>query len=223
MKSSLKVILAYGLAIAVMIGVIALVYRSTTSGTEPLTDGDFINDLVNGEVATFNLDYNKNRLIYWVFVKDENGIPLDENGKPVATLTQQKDENGEAVLDENGEPVYEYVYHITEDTKLKLVEKKIDKLANIELTHEQAALIAQQQVEGGYGVGLLHSFEFTPQTEIPWWVSLLPGLIVVIALILLYYFAMKKMMNSGGPGGAKMAGFGKAHVKLPDDDKNKVR
>ena len=116
MKSSLKVILAYGLAIAVMIGVIALVYRSTTSGTEPLTDGDFINDLVNGEVATFNLDYNKNRLIYWVFVKDENGIPLDENGKPVATLTQQKDENGEAVLDENGEPVYEYVYHITEDT-----------------------------------------------------------------------------------------------------------
>ncbi|MBP3571214.1 MAG: AAA family ATPase, partial [Clostridia bacterium] len=33
---------------------------------------------------------------------------------------------------------------------------------------------------------------------------------------------MKKMMNSGGPGGAKTGGFGKAHVKMPTDDKNKI-
>ena len=206
MKSNLKVILAYGLAIAVIIGVIALVYQGFTADQEIITEGDFVYDLTNHEVATFNLDYNKKHLIYEVFVKDENGNYLDVNGKVVSFTTA-----------EDGTKIYDFT-----DVELKTEQKKVSNLANIQLTDAQLRDIAQQQVDAGVGVGILHNYEFTAATVMPWWVSLLPGLLVVVALIALYYFAMKKMMNNGGPGGAKTGGFGKAHVKMPTDDKNKI-
>ena len=206
MKSNLKVILAYGLAIAVIIGVIALVYQGFTADQEIITEGDFVYDLTNHEVATFNLDYNKKHLIYEVFVKDENGNYLDVNGKVVPFTTA-----------EDGTKIYDFT-----DVELKTEQKKVSNLANIQLTDAQLRDIAQQQVDAGVGVGILHNYEFTAATVMPWWVSLLPGLLVVVALIALYYFAMKKMMNNGGPGGAKTGGFGKAHVKMPTDDKNKI-
>ena len=206
MKSNLKVILAYGLAIAVIIGVIALVYQGFTADQEIITEGDFVYDLTNHEVATFNLDYNKKHLVYEVFVKDENGNYLDVNGKVVPFTTA-----------EDGTKIYDFT-----DVELKTEQKKVSNLANIQLTDAQLRDIAQQQVDAGVGVGILHNYEFTAATVMPWWVSLLPGLLVVVALIALYYFAMKKMMNNGGPGGAKTGGFGKAHVKMPSDDKSKV-
>ena len=206
MKSNLKVILAYGLAIAVIIGVIALVYQGVTADQEIITEGDFVYDLMNHEVATFDLDYNKKHLIYEVFVKDENGNYLDVNGKVVPFTTAA-----------DGSKIYDFT-----DVELKTEQKKVTNLANIQLTDAQLRDIAQQQVDDGVGVGILHNYEFTAATVMPWWVSLLPGLLVVVALIALYYFAMKKMMNNGGPGGAKTGGFGKAHVKMPTDDKNKI-
>ena len=181
MKSNLKVILAYGLAIAVIIGVIALVYQNFTTDQEIITEGDFVYDLTSNEVTTFNLDYNKNHLIYEVFVKDENGNYLDVNDKVV---NFPKDADGNVILE------------LPKDVELKTVQKKVSNLANIQLTDAQLRDIAQQQVDAGVGVGLLHNYKFTAATVIPWWVSLLPGVLVVVALVALYYFAMKKMMNN---------------------------
>ena len=65
------------------------------------------------------------------------------------------------------------------------------------------------------------NFEFEPQTTLPWWVAFLPYLIVII-LIVVVWFAFSKQSggSSGGPG--KLNSFGKARVKMPTDDKNKV-
>ena len=65
----------------------------------------------------------------------------------------------------------------------------------------------------------LKSYDIEPEAVFPWWVAFLPYLIVIIVLVVLY-FAMRNAANSGGAG--KMNSFGKARVKTPQNDKNKV-
>ena len=208
MKSNFKVILGYILAAAVLIGVIALVYRGTTGAQEKVTEADFVASLVKGEVATYTIDYSKGYLTYQLFEKDEAGNFLDTKGDVVTFPT-----------DEEGNTLYD----VPEDVELKLGKAQQIKLADISasrLTYIDEISVAQ--TEAGVGVGILSDYDIKPANSYPWWVSMLPAVIIVIALIALYYFAMKKMMSSGGPGGAKMSGFGKAHVKMPTDDKNKI-
>ncbi len=206
MKSSLKVILCYGLAIAAMIAVIAFVYKGTTADEEVLTDGKILEYFYSEEIATYKLDYNKGTLTFRLF-KKENGQWLDKDGNAVTFPT-----------DDEGNTIYE----LPEGVELGLEPEQTYKLADITRTRDEIMKIVDDQMERGVGVAILHDFQNSPANTYPWWVSLLPGLIVVIALIALYYFAMKNMMNGGGPGGAKMGGFGKAHVKMPTDDKNKI-
>ncbi len=200
MKSSLKVILCYGLAIVALISIIALVYRNTTAEVKPLTDGKILDYFYKGEVATYKLDYNKGQLTFQLFIK-ENGKFVDEDGNPV---------EGDSVAT------------LPEGVKLKVGETQTYKLADITRTRDEIMRVVEEQMAAGTGVAIRHDFQFSPATTFPWWVSLLPGLILVIVIIALYYFAMKNMMNNGGPGGAKMSGFGKAHVKMPTEDKNKI-
>ena len=208
MKSNFKLILGYLLAAVVLVGMIAVLYRGTTGPREKITEADFIKALVSEEVAVYTLDYNKGYLVYQEFVKDEDGNFLDVRGNTVTFPT-----------DEEGNTVYE----IPEGVELKLGDPKQIALADItvsRLSYIDELSVAQSQA--GTGVGILDNYENKPANNFPWWVSILPAVILVVALIALYYFAMKKMMNGGGPGGAKMSGFGKAHVKMPTDDKNKV-
>ena len=65
----------------------------------------------------------------------------------------------------------------------------------------------------------LKSYDIEPETVFPWWVAFLPYLIVIVVLVILF-FAMKNAANAGGAG--KMNSFGKARVKTPQNDKNKV-
>lgn len=63
------------------------------------------------------------------------------------------------------------------------------------------------------------SYNFDPGLRIPWWVSLLPYLI----LIAVFFFIWNAMMNRGGVGGDKGAmRFGKARTRLAADDTKKV-
>ena len=66
----------------------------------------------------------------------------------------------------------------------------------------------------------LKSYDIEPEAVFPWWVAFLPYLIVIIVLVILY-FAMRNAANSAG-GAGKMNSFGKAKVKTPQNDKNKV-
>ncbi len=204
MKSNLKVILCYALAIAAMVAVIAWVYKGTGSPTEPLTDGKILEYFREGEVATYTLDYNKGTLTFQLFEKNEDGSYVTKDG---GSYTFETNEDG------SYKP-------LPDDVQLKLSSKQSYKLADITSSRREIMELVGEQMENGTGVAILNSFQNSPANTYPWWVSLLPGVIVVVALILLYYFAMKRMMNAG-PGG-KTGGFGKAHVKAPTDDKNKI-
>ena len=97
-----------------------------------------------------------------------------------------------------------------DETKLKEVGYQ---LRSLELFHtDLASYIANNQN--------LTSYEYEPQTTLPWWVSLLPYVIMIVVFVGLWIFMMGGAM--GGKGG-RMNSFGKARVKTPmPNDKNKV-
>ena len=61
-------------------------------------------------------------------------------------------------------------------------------------------------------------YDFEPEAIIPWWVGFLPYIIIIVVVVVLYIFMMKTA--TGGAG--KMNSFGKARVKTPQNDKNRV-
>ena len=180
MKSNLKVIICYLLAIAAVIGVIAVIYRTTTGQQEALTYDKVISYFQNQEVRSFKVD-NKNNLTMMVVTKDANGN--------IVTGT-----NGEEIL-----------------------VKKTYKLARVDYFHEDLDDLILAQIQSG----VLTEAEYEPADTIPIWLYYLPAILLVVVFIFLYYKAMKAMMNGGGPAG-KIGSFGKAHVRMPTDDKNKV-
>ena len=63
------------------------------------------------------------------------------------------------------------------------------------------------------------SYNYEPGMRIPWWVSLIPYII----LIAVFFFIWNSMMNRSGIGGEKGAmRFGKARTRVAGDDKKKV-
>ena len=85
MKNNLKVIIGYVLAIVVIVGVIAMIYRSTSSKTEVITYDKVVAYFQKEEVREFEID-NKNNLtmLLYQYELDENGQPVtDENGNRV--------------------------------------------------------------------------------------------------------------------------------------------
>ncbi len=66
--------------------------------------------------------------------------------------------------------------------------------------------------------GNLEKYHFEAQTEIPWWVSFLPYIIIIAAVIIMYVVMMNQAMGKGG----KINSFGKARAKLGADEKKKV-
>ena len=68
----------------------------------------------------------------------------------------------------------------------------------------------------------IKNYDIEPDNVFPWWVAFLPYILVLVIIIILFT-VMRKAANSGGAGGAgRMNSFGKARVKMPQNDKNKV-
>ena len=113
------------------------------------------------------------------------------------------DENGNLPKDENGNP--------TSDTKT--VGYQLRSLA--EFRDECSKYYIKNANETN-----LKSFEFEPETVLPWWVAFLPYLIIIILVIVAWVMVSNQASGKSGPG--KINSFGKAKVKMPQDDKNKV-
>ena len=79
MKNNLKVIIGYVLAIVVIVGVIAMIYRSTSSKTEVITYDKVVAYFQKEEVREFEID-NKNNLtmLLYHYELDENGLPVTD-------------------------------------------------------------------------------------------------------------------------------------------------
>ncbi len=71
------------------------------------------------------------------------------------------------------------------------------------------------------GTTNIQKYDIEPEEVLPWWVAYLPYLIIIIIGVAFWIFAIRQM--NGGKGGAgKFNNFGKARVKTPQNDKNKV-
>ena len=68
--------------------------------------------------------------------------------------------------------------------------------------------------------GVLTTYEYEPESSWPRWLSFLPIIILVVLLIVWIFFMNSAMNGKGGAG--KMNSFGKARVKTPQNDKNRV-
>ena len=65
----------------------------------------------------------------------------------------------------------------------------------------------------------LKVYEYEPLAEYPWWISLIPNVLLIIVMIVLGIYMTRQMNKSAGGG---MMNFGKAKAHVPHDDKNKV-
>ncbi len=67
--------------------------------------------------------------------------------------------------------------------------------------------------------GIITEFNYEEPTQIPWWVSFLPYIVIIVLFIVLWFYVMNQAV--GGKGG-KMNSFGRAHAKLGANEKSKV-
>ncbi len=75
-------------------------------------------------------------------------------------------------------------------------------------------------IQSNHASGTLESYEYTPEKIYPWWLSLLP-IAVIVVLVIVWMLFMNSTMNGKG-GAGKMNSFGRARVKTPQHDKNRV-
>ena len=90
------------------------------------------------------------------------------------------------------------------------------QLRSFDVFYYDLSELINQQIQDG----TITLYEPQPPTEIPFWVSWLPVILIILVFVILYFVAMRQ---ASGKGGGKFNSFGKARVKVPSgNDKNKV-
>ena len=90
------------------------------------------------------------------------------------------------------------------------------KLKSLSIFRDDLGDLILEQKEAG----IIKSYDYEPDTVYPWWVSLLPYVVIIVLFIALWFYVMNQAM--GGKGG-KMNSFGKARTRaVAPDTKNKV-
>ncbi len=79
--------------------------------------------------------------------------------------------------------------------------------------HDAGDLIRAQKE-----AGTLETYEYEPPTQLPWWVSFLPYLVMIVIFIVFWIYMSRQMTGQSG----KMNGFGRARVKVGSDEKKRV-
>lgn len=73
-------------------------------------------------------------------------------------------------------------------------------------------LIARQ-----YDEGIIEKYDYPPIYEMPWWISLLPYVIIIVLFVAIWFFMMNQASGGRGKG---IGSFGKNRAKLHTPDKN---
>ncbi|MBQ7921537.1 MAG: ATP-dependent zinc metalloprotease FtsH [Clostridia bacterium] len=74
-------------------------------------------------------------------------------------------------------------------------------------------------IDAQHAAGIIEAYDYPPPYEIPWWVSLLPYVIVIILFVVMWIFVVNQA--TGGKG-SKINSVGRAKAKLVTADKAKV-
>ena len=90
-------------------------------------------------------------------------------------------------------------------------EKISYKLRDIELFREEF-----EKYQGNLN---LQKYDYRPLTEYPWWLSMLPSVLLTLAMGFFVFYMIRQMNKNNGGG---MMNFGKAKAHIPSGDKNKV-
>ena len=193
-KGNFKILIFYFILIAAII--VSLSFMFNRQASEPLKYSDVLEYFESDRVKSFTVDENFN-LIMNVYELDAEGkLNYDESGKCTNAVKEG------------------VVYRLQ---SLGLFVEDFSKYYNGELdseviTNESGEIIAPKYRN-------LESFDIEPEKVYPWWVSFLPYIIVIVVIIILYFVVMK---SAAGGGAGKLNSFGKARVKTPGADKNRV-
>lgn len=74
-----------------------------------------------------------------------------------------------------------------------------------------------EYIEAAHKDGILKDYDYPAPKTVPWWVSMLPMLIIIIMMVVLTVYILNKSR------GGRANSFGRAKAKLGSDEKNKVR
>ena len=140
------------------------------------------------------------------------------------TETKAYDDVIKAIENAAGEDQSQWIDTIRLDAKNRLVITFQDKnKASITYKFDEKTLNffyknQSEKIEKLVVMGHVKSYDLTPATEIPAWLSFLPMILIVIFMIVLWVISANQMNKGGG----KFNSFGRAKVKTPAKDGQKV-
>ena len=191
-KSNFKILILYVLLIGVIIVALSTMFSKTE--TEVLKYSDIVDYFKYDAVKSFVIDEN-NIITMEVYDLDK----LKELINTPSTDTGDASESDTAT--------------VTPPSIEGLETKKIEyRLQSLSLFINDCAPYYMNNEN-------LVEYDIEPDSVVPWWVSFLPYVVVIVIFIIIWVVVMKQA-SGGGP--AKMNSFGKARVKTPQNDKNKV-
>ena len=89
------------------------------------------------------------------------------------------------------------------------------RLKDVDYFREDLGELILEQSEKG----IIENYEYEPETVWPWWVSLLPYVVLIVVVVAMWFYMLNQMTGKGG----KMNSFGKARVKSSADTNEKDR
>ena len=89
------------------------------------------------------------------------------------------------------------------------------RLKSVEYFREDLGELILDQYERG----VITNFEYEPETVWPWWVSLLPYVVLIVIVVARWFYMLNQMTGKG----SKINSFGKARVKTSADTNDKDR
>ena len=89
------------------------------------------------------------------------------------------------------------------------------RLKSVEYFREDLGELILDQYERG----VITNFEYEPEMVWPWWVSLLPYVVLIVIVVAMWFYMLNQMTGKG----SKINSFGKARVKTSADTNDKDR
>ena len=220
-NGNFKIIIFYVALFLAIVLALTFMFNNKQQDTKPKY-GDIVEYFQKDIVKTFTI--TSNNVIKLEVYEDYTIIPPKAEGETDAVTENATSAEGEtstettAPATQESESDYKLTFEndptksktvINDKTKIKVVEYKLQSLELFVENCEQYYL-TNENCES--------SFDIVAATVLPWWVSFLPYLIVIIIIVILYFAIMKTAKHETG----KINSFGKARVKTPKNEKNKV-
>ncbi|MGM9522538.1 MAG: ATP-dependent zinc metalloprotease FtsH [Oscillospiraceae bacterium] len=89
------------------------------------------------------------------------------------------------------------------------------ELLSVSIFYEDLSELITDQWRNG-----ILTYNYEPAWETPWWITILPYVIIMVIFIVIWYVMMNRANSGGGAGG--VGRFGKARTRLASEDKKRV-